>query len=233
MVAVDVRERDKKVENFMKRHKLTFPALLDSYGRVGAMYGARGLPITFLIDRQGKVIGIARSYRDWYSDGARNLMQQLWAEGESASRVEDEEAPEDTTVVHPPLDLTSMPGPPIFSRGQKTVKGRQTFDLDEGVDGDDVAADFSWSPVGLTTCYLIPQNGAEFSHQGIVDRVTFKDMIEAAYSISPIKGSVGEDNRLKTGTILFARTNGGRYACLRIDSCGQDLGVSWVTYERE
>ena len=130
------------------------------------------------------------------------------------------------------LDLNSISGPPARSQGQITVKSGQVFDFDKGMKGNEIAADVSWSEVGFATRYLIPQNGAEFSNKGILDKVTFDDIILAEYSGSPINGSEGEKNRLKPGTILYVRTNEGRYGCFRVDSNGRDLDLSWVTYEK-
>ncbi len=56
---------------------LTFPILHDSDFRVGVMYGARTLPISFLVDRQGNITHRIFGARDWYSPEARQLIQTL------------------------------------------------------------------------------------------------------------------------------------------------------------
>jgi peroxiredoxin len=56
---------------------LTFPILHDSDFRVGIAYGARTLPITFLVDRQGMIKHRIFGARDWGSQEARQLIQTL------------------------------------------------------------------------------------------------------------------------------------------------------------
>lgn len=56
---------------------LSFPILHDSDYRVGITYGARTLPITFLVDRQGLIRHRIFGARDWGSQEARQLIQTL------------------------------------------------------------------------------------------------------------------------------------------------------------
>jgi len=245
ILAVDVRESAQKATSFWRRHNLTFPSVLDQSGMASLAFGVRGLPATFLIDRKGRLVGSAPGARDWYSPDAKALISELLAEagpetkeadGERDVAVEAEAdrrevaAEEERGVL---FDLSTIAGPPVFSQGQTTVKGTQVFDLDTGKLGDEKTADLSWSEAGLTTRFLIPQNGAEFSNKGVAGEVTFDDIILSRYSSSPINGSEGERNRLIPGTLLYARTNEGRFACLRIDDNGRELHISWVTYEKD
>jgi peroxiredoxin len=56
---------------------LTFPILHDSDFRVGLTYGARTLPMTFLVDRDGVITHRIFGARDWQSPEARQLVQTL------------------------------------------------------------------------------------------------------------------------------------------------------------
>ncbi len=56
---------------------LTFPILHDSDYRVGVQYGARTLPMTFLVDRRGIIRHRIFGARDWHSPEARSLIQTL------------------------------------------------------------------------------------------------------------------------------------------------------------
>ena len=62
---------------FQKRMGFTFPILHDSEYRVGLAYGARTIPITFMVDRQGIVRQKIFGARDWDSREARDLIQAL------------------------------------------------------------------------------------------------------------------------------------------------------------
>ncbi len=62
---------------FKESLRLSFPILHDSDYRVGMAYGARTLPITFLVDRQGMIRHRIFGARDWGSQEARQLIQTL------------------------------------------------------------------------------------------------------------------------------------------------------------
>lgn len=59
---------------------LTFPILHDSDYRVGSSYGARTLPMTFLVDRQGVIRHRIFGARDWNGQEARQLIRTLLQE---------------------------------------------------------------------------------------------------------------------------------------------------------
>ena len=62
---------------FQQEHHLTFPILHDADYRVGMTYGARSLPMTFLVDRQGVVRHQIFGARDWGAPEAQQLVQML------------------------------------------------------------------------------------------------------------------------------------------------------------
>ena len=62
---------------FQKQMGFTFPILHDSEYQVGLAYGARTIPITFMVDRQGVVRQKIFGARDWDSPAARDLIHAL------------------------------------------------------------------------------------------------------------------------------------------------------------
>jgi peroxiredoxin len=62
---------------FVDNLKLTFPVLLDTSSEVGRQYGVRGLPATYLIDPDGRLIGAVIGARDWYRTEAKALIAGL------------------------------------------------------------------------------------------------------------------------------------------------------------
>jgi len=62
---------------FQQEYHLTFPILHDADYRVGLTYGARTLPMTFLVDRQGVVRHRIFGARDWGTSEAHQLVQML------------------------------------------------------------------------------------------------------------------------------------------------------------
>lgn len=70
-------EGDSIVRPFIDKLGTTFPVLLDTDGRVSASYGARSLPISFLLDLDGQVIGAAEGAREWFSDAAISSLDEI------------------------------------------------------------------------------------------------------------------------------------------------------------
>jgi len=62
---------------FQREMGFTFPILHDSEYRVGLTYGARTIPITFMVDRRGIVRQKIFGARDWDSPEARDLIHEL------------------------------------------------------------------------------------------------------------------------------------------------------------
>jgi peroxiredoxin len=56
VLAVNVSESNLAVEKFAELHKLDFPIVIDKDGQVQAAYGIDPLPVSFLIDKNGKVV---------------------------------------------------------------------------------------------------------------------------------------------------------------------------------
>jgi peroxiredoxin len=77
ILAVDLQEGTNKVRALKEKFELHFPILLDSDGRVGLMYGVRSVPTTYLIDREGYVMGGALGARNWARREAFELIDHL------------------------------------------------------------------------------------------------------------------------------------------------------------
>ena len=77
IVAVNVKDKPGDALAFARDLKLSYPVLLDAEGEVGLLYGAFGLPATYLIDRKGVVLARMWGPADWSSPAARNLFKTL------------------------------------------------------------------------------------------------------------------------------------------------------------
>ena len=65
IMAVSVAEKPQTVIDFIKEYKYTYPVFLDETGAASAPFAGRGIPTTFILDKQGRAIaGLvgARSY---------------------------------------------------------------------------------------------------------------------------------------------------------------------------
>jgi peroxiredoxin len=78
-LAVDIQEDPEEVSAFMGEHGLSFPAALDRAGRISAEYGVRGIPTTFIIDREGNIIASAVGGRDWNTQAVVDALELLIA----------------------------------------------------------------------------------------------------------------------------------------------------------
>ncbi|MFP3508553.1 thiol-disulfide oxidoreductase ResA [Peribacillus sp. SIMBA_075] len=58
ILAVNVGESDYAVNNFITKHNLTFPVMIDKGREVENAYRVDILPVTFLVDKEGKVVDI-------------------------------------------------------------------------------------------------------------------------------------------------------------------------------
>ncbi|MFJ7940111.1 thiol-disulfide oxidoreductase ResA [Peribacillus sp. NPDC096622] len=58
ILAVNVGESDYAVNNFITKHNLTFPVMIDKGREVENAYRVDILPVSFLVDKEGKVIDI-------------------------------------------------------------------------------------------------------------------------------------------------------------------------------
>jgi thiol-disulfide isomerase/thioredoxin len=77
ILAIDMQEDADSVKAFKEQYKLNFPILLDSEGSVGEFYGVISIPTTYLVDRDGYIIGGAIGARDWANESAFMLINQL------------------------------------------------------------------------------------------------------------------------------------------------------------
>lgn len=82
ILGVDLQESAEAVRGFQKEFGISFSLLIDLDGRVAQTYGIRGHPTTFLIDRQGKLVGVVPGERDWMGEPARRVVEQLLSKAE-------------------------------------------------------------------------------------------------------------------------------------------------------
>ena len=82
VLAVNVGENQETVKSFIAEFSpaLEFPAVLDESMEVFNLWSIRGLPTTFIIDKQGRTIYTAQGGRDMSSDHILESLQKLMDE---------------------------------------------------------------------------------------------------------------------------------------------------------
>jgi len=63
-VSQDDPRSQAKIGAFFRSQKLTFPALLDGDKKVGRLFGVQTLPVTIVINTDGRVVAVHTGYRD-------------------------------------------------------------------------------------------------------------------------------------------------------------------------
>jgi len=80
VVAVNFREDEAEVRDFLKELGLTFTVLLDRDGEISEEYGVWSLPLSYFINSKGEFVGKALGARDWGSEAARSFFHELLQE---------------------------------------------------------------------------------------------------------------------------------------------------------
>ena len=75
-VSIDRADSD-TVAAFINEHGLTFPNLHDQSSTVAMEYGVRGIPATYFVDADGKIIGGVIGPREWDSEEVHALIEEL------------------------------------------------------------------------------------------------------------------------------------------------------------
>jgi len=78
LIAID-GERKRTVQKIISENKITLPVLLLLKEKIMDHYGVRGwIPLTFLIDREGMLVGKIVGQRDWCSAEAWPCLKELF-----------------------------------------------------------------------------------------------------------------------------------------------------------
>jgi len=65
MLAVNLQEDPAAIRKFVAELKLTFDIVLDATGEITRAYGVNNLPLTYLIDKRGRIVARALGERPW------------------------------------------------------------------------------------------------------------------------------------------------------------------------
>jgi thiol-disulfide isomerase/thioredoxin len=91
MVAINMNEQAFVVKKYFKKNKLTFTVLLDLINELAAPFGIRGIPTTYIVDRDGGIIGKAVGSRRWDSKESIALFEHLISRIEKNINTNDEQ----------------------------------------------------------------------------------------------------------------------------------------------
>ena len=80
ILAVSLREERELVASFLEENGFALPVLLDATGQVGTQYGVRGIPTSYVLDKEGRVLGMLVGAREWDAPEIVELMRHLGSE---------------------------------------------------------------------------------------------------------------------------------------------------------
>lgn len=78
-VAMDKQGRS-LVEPYKRRNRLTFAHLLDPENRVSGTYGVRGVPTSFLVDKEGNIVARVVGPLGWADTEFQMLFEEMIVE---------------------------------------------------------------------------------------------------------------------------------------------------------
>jgi thiol-disulfide isomerase/thioredoxin len=82
VLAVSVGEDRDTVSSFLKKTPFTFPIVLDPHGENSMMFVGRGIPTTYILDRQGRAIAGTVGGRSWDTPESIETFRSLIAKKE-------------------------------------------------------------------------------------------------------------------------------------------------------
>ena len=77
VVAVNFKESGAETEKYIKELGLTLGVALDPDGVAASAFGVRGLPVTFLLARNGRILWKALGSREWDSPAGRAYFEKI------------------------------------------------------------------------------------------------------------------------------------------------------------
>ncbi|MCL4558066.1 MAG: TlpA family protein disulfide reductase [Deltaproteobacteria bacterium] len=82
VVAISIDRHKKDVMSFVKKYSITFPVLMDTDEGVASEYGITGVPETFIVTQDHKLVKHIVGPLDWTSDTVIGYLQTLLGEGQ-------------------------------------------------------------------------------------------------------------------------------------------------------
>ena len=80
VLLINLKEELSLITSFMEKHNISSRVLLDLEREVAKEYNVTGIPASYLIDKQGRVVYRLRSNADWDSKEIRSLVNNLISE---------------------------------------------------------------------------------------------------------------------------------------------------------
>ena len=77
ILKVAIKDKEEDLKKYRSEFKISSPLMIDVEAQVATDYGVSSHPETFIINRQGKIIGRAFGDKDWASKSMKNLIEYI------------------------------------------------------------------------------------------------------------------------------------------------------------
>ena len=77
ILLINLKEEEGLVTSFISDNNYSSTVLLDVDGQVAKAYSVYGIPVSFLIDKQGKAVSRSNGFVDWSSSKRISLVKSL------------------------------------------------------------------------------------------------------------------------------------------------------------
>ena len=75
LLGIDVGESQKKVSSFVEKSGINYPVVLDNEMKVSESYSVFGIPTTFLVSSEGKILGEYHGFSQQLMDDVEKALQ--------------------------------------------------------------------------------------------------------------------------------------------------------------
>jgi peroxiredoxin len=80
ILKVAIKDKVEDLKKYQRDFNIPFLLLIDEDGQTASLYGVSSHPETFLINREGKIVGRALGDRDWAARSVKRLIELLLKE---------------------------------------------------------------------------------------------------------------------------------------------------------
>lgn len=77
ILLINLGEDKETVQNFMTSEGYDIETLLDTDNKVGGLYGIRSIPTTYILNKEGFIVGSKTGAHQWDREGVKNILDSL------------------------------------------------------------------------------------------------------------------------------------------------------------
>ncbi len=77
VVAINVDEKRAEADRFLERYPATFTVVFDSTGATPSAYGAKAMPSSYLVDRDGRIAAVEYGFRETHAPALEAKIRAL------------------------------------------------------------------------------------------------------------------------------------------------------------